>query len=67
MRALGLLCLVGAAGLAVSAVLPISAGRVVLLSTHFGLLTNTIVMMMNVAPVFSRGRDAARSLLPPRA
>jgi ATP-binding cassette subfamily B protein len=61
-QSLGLLCLVGAAGLAVTAVLPISAGQVVLLSTYFGLLTNAIVMIMNVAPVFSRGMDAARSL-----
>jgi ATP-binding cassette subfamily B protein len=59
---LGLLCLIGAALLAVSDVLPITAGQVVLLSTYFGLLTSSIVMLLNVTPVFARGLDAVRSL-----
>jgi ATP-binding cassette subfamily B protein len=61
-QVLGLLCLIGAALLAVSDVLPITAGQVVLLSTYFGLLTSSIVMLLNVTPVFARGLDAVRSL-----
>ena len=59
---LGLLCLVGAATAAVLQLVPISAGEVVLLTTYFTVLTNAIVMLMNVAPVFSRGMDSVRSI-----
>ncbi|MFT4215247.1 MAG: ABC transporter ATP-binding protein, partial [Microbacterium sp.] len=59
---LGLLCLLGAAALAVTGLVPITAGQVVLLSTYFGMLTNAIVMLMNAAPIFSRGMDAVRSI-----
>ncbi|MCU4673110.1 ABC transporter ATP-binding protein [Microbacterium fluvii] len=61
-QVLGLLCLVGAATLSVTGVLPITPGQVVLLSTYFGLLTNSIVMLMNVAPILARGMDAMRSI-----
>ncbi|MGM7697937.1 ABC transporter ATP-binding protein [Microbacterium sp. A84] len=61
-QVLGLLCLVGAATLAVTGIVPITAGQVVLLSTYFGMLTNAIVMLMNAAPVFTRGMDAMRSI-----
>ena len=61
-QVLGLLCLVSAALLAVSQIFPISAGQVVLLSTYFGLLTSSIVMLLNVTPIFARGLDAVRSL-----
>lgn len=59
---LGLLCLVGAATVAIAGILPISPGQVVLLSTYFGMLTNAIVMLMNAAPIFTRGMDAMRSI-----
>ncbi len=61
-QVLGLLCLVGAATLAVSGIVPITPGQVVLLSTYFGMLTNAIVMLMNAAPIFTRGMDAMRSI-----
>ncbi|GAA2000923.1 ABC transporter ATP-binding protein [Microbacterium ulmi] len=61
-QVLGLVCLVAAAALSVTRVLPISPGQVVLLSTYFGLLTNSIVMLMNVAPTLARGMDAMRSI-----
>ncbi|WP_439591684.1 ABC transporter ATP-binding protein [Microbacterium sp.] len=61
-QVLGLLCLVGAATLAVTGIVPITAGQVVLLSTYFGMLTNSIVMLMNAAPIFTRGMDAMRSI-----
>lgn len=61
-QVLALLCLVAASSLAVTGVLPITAGDVVLLSTYFTILTNAVVMLMNVAPVLSRGMDAMRSI-----
>ncbi|MFT4281646.1 ABC transporter ATP-binding protein [Microbacterium sp.] len=61
-QALGLMCLVGSASLAISGLLPITPGQVVLLSTYFGMLTNSIVMLMNAAPILSRGLDALRSI-----
>lgn len=61
-QVLGLLCLISAALLAVSQILPITAGQVVLLSTYFGLLTSSIVMLLNATPTFARGLDAVRSL-----
>ncbi len=61
-QALGLMCLVGSASLAISGVLPITPGQVVLLSTYFGMLTNSIVMLMNAAPILTRGLDALRSI-----
>lgn len=59
---LGLLCLVGAASAAVTGIIPISPGQVVLVSTYFTLLTNAIVMLMNAAPILARGMDAMRSI-----
>src|SRR5690606_11377353 len=44
-QALGLMCLIGSASLAISGVLSITPGQVVLLSTYFGMLTNSIVML----------------------
>ncbi|RLK47857.1 ABC transporter ATP-binding protein [Microbacterium telephonicum] len=61
-QVLGLLCLLGAATLAVTGLVDITPGQVVLLSTYFGMLTNAIVMLMNAAPVFTRGMDAVRSI-----
>ncbi|MFE1645757.1 ABC transporter ATP-binding protein [Microbacterium sp. P01] len=61
-QVLGLLCLVGAASVAITGVISITPGQVVLLSTYFGLLTNAIVMLMNVAPILTRGLDAIRSI-----
>lgn len=61
-QTLGLMCLVGAASLAITGALPISPGQVVLLSTYFGMLTNAIVMLMNAAPILTRGLDAVRSI-----
>lgn len=61
-QVLGLACLVVAAVAAVTGILPITPGQVVLLSTYFGLLTSAIVMLMNTAPVLTRGLDALRSI-----
>jgi ATP-binding cassette subfamily B protein len=59
---LGLLCLVGAAATAISGLVPVSAGQVVILSTYFAVLTNGIVNLLNAAPIFSRGMESVRSI-----
>lgn len=61
-QVLGLLCLVGAATASALQVVPITPGQVVLLTTYFTVLTNAIVMLLNVAPVFNRGMDSVRSI-----
>ncbi|CAN5257162.1 ABC transporter ATP-binding protein [soil metagenome] len=61
-QVLGLLCLITAASLALFGVLPITPGQVVLLSTYFTVLTNAIVMLLNSAPIFSRGLESVRSI-----
>lgn len=61
-QVLGLICLIGAATASVLGIVPISPGQVVLLTTYFTILTNAIVMLLNVAPVFSRGMDSVRSI-----
>ncbi|WP_123736462.1 MULTISPECIES: ABC transporter ATP-binding protein [unclassified Rathayibacter] len=55
-------CLIGAAYLSVTAVLPITAGQVVLLSTYFVMLTNSIVNLLNLAPIITKGRESLRSI-----
>lgn len=61
-QVLGLICLVGAATASILQLVPITPGQVVLLTTYFTVLTNAIVMLLNVAPVFSRGMDSVRSI-----
>lgn len=61
-QVLGLICLIGAAAVSVLGLVPITPGQVVLLTTYFTVLTNAIVMLLNVAPVFSRGMDSVRSI-----
>lgn len=61
-QVLGLFCLFGAAGASITGIISITPGQVVLLSTYFGLLTNAIVTLMNVAPILTRGLDAIRSI-----
>lgn len=59
---LSIACLVGAAAFSVSGVLPITAGQVVLLSTYFVMLTNSIVNLLNLAPLITKGRESLRSI-----
>ncbi len=51
-----------AAAVSVSGLFPITPGQVVLLSTYFTLLTNAIVMLLNLAPMLARGRESLRSI-----
>ncbi len=55
-------CLLGAAALAVSGILPISPGQVVLLGTYFTTLTTSVLTVMNFMPIITRGRESMASI-----
>ena len=59
---LSIACLIGAALLSVSGLLPITPGQVVLLSTYFVMLTNSVVNLLNLAPLLTKGRESLRSI-----
>ncbi|MDP9027103.1 MAG: ATP-binding cassette domain-containing protein, partial [Actinomycetota bacterium] len=59
---LSITCLIGAALFSVTGLLTITAGQVVLLSTYFVMLTNSIVNLLNLAPLVSKGRESLRSI-----
>jgi ATP-binding cassette subfamily B protein len=59
---LSIACLIGAAICSVTGVIPITAGQVVLLSTYFVMLTNSIVNLLNLAPLIAKGRESLRSI-----
>ncbi len=55
-------CLVGAALVSILGVLPITPGQVVLLSTYFVMMTNSLVIIMGLAPILTRGRESLKSI-----
>jgi ATP-binding cassette subfamily B protein len=59
---LAVFCLVAAAAASLSEVLAITPGQVVLLASYFTILTNAIVMLLNLAPLLARGRESVRSI-----
>ncbi len=59
---LSIACLIGAALFSVTGLLAITAGQVVLLSTYFVMLTNSIVNLLNLAPLVTKGRESLRSI-----
>jgi ATP-binding cassette, subfamily B, bacterial len=59
---LSIACLIGAALLSVSGILPITPGQVVLLSTYFMMLINSVVNLLNLAPLLTKGRESLRSI-----
>jgi ATP-binding cassette subfamily B protein len=59
---LSIACLIGAAALSVSGLLPITAGQVILLSTYFVMLTNAVLNLLNLAPLLTKGRESLRSI-----
>ncbi|WP_116418654.1 ABC transporter ATP-binding protein [Subtercola boreus] len=61
-QTLGLLCLTGAALAALTGFIPITAGEVVLLSTYFTILTGSIINMLSLAPVITKGRESIKSI-----
>jgi ATP-binding cassette subfamily B protein len=62
MQLLGLGCLVLAAVFALTGILPITPGEVVLLSTYFTLLTQGLTQLLMLIPVGARGMESMRSI-----
>ncbi|MGV9193740.1 ABC transporter ATP-binding protein [Microbacterium sp. MC2] len=62
MQLLGVSCLVLAAVFALTGILPISPGEVVLLSTYFTLLTQGLTQLLMLIPVGARGLESVRSI-----
>ena len=61
-QVLGLLCLVVAASASLTGLLPITAGEVVLLSTYFTILTGSIIALLSLAPIVTKGRESIKSI-----
>jgi ATP-binding cassette subfamily B protein len=59
---LSLACLFGAVLAALTGVVPVSPGDVVLLGSYFGLLTATMVAVFQLAPLITRGRESVSSM-----
>ncbi|WP_240930501.1 ABC transporter ATP-binding protein [Isoptericola sp. BMS4] len=62
MQLLGVCCLVLAAVVSLTGLVPITPGEVVLLSTYFGLLTQGLTQVLNLVPVTARGVESVRSV-----
>jgi ATP-binding cassette subfamily B protein len=62
MQLLGVACLMLAAVFAITGILPISAGEVVMLSTYFTLLTGGLAQLLLLIPVGARGLESVRSI-----
>jgi ATP-binding cassette subfamily B protein len=59
---LSIVCLIGAGLVSVTGLLAVTPGQVVLLSTYFVMLTNSIVNLLNLAPLVTKGRESLRSI-----
>ncbi|MBO9578449.1 MAG: ABC transporter ATP-binding protein [Microbacteriaceae bacterium] len=59
---LAVVCLVGAAWVSLTRLFPVTPGQVVLLSTYFIALTNSIVNLLNLIPLIAKGRESLRSI-----
>lgn len=62
MQLLGVGCLALAAVFALTGILPITPGEVVLLSTYFALLTQGLTQLLMLIPVGARGMESMRSI-----
>ena len=62
LQLLGVGCLVLAAWAAVSGTLPVTAGEVVMLSSYFALLTNSMTNLLMLLPIVARGTESVRSI-----
>jgi ATP-binding cassette subfamily B protein len=61
-QVLSTLCLGFAGFAALSHLVPITPGQVVLLSTYFATLTNAITQLVGLTPIVSKGLDSMRSI-----
>lgn len=62
MQLLAIGTLLTAAALSITHVMDISPGHVVMLGSYFSTLTNAVLMVLNLMPVISRGRESVRSI-----
>ena len=61
-QSLGVFCLVAAAFAALTRIIPITPGEVVLLSGYFTILTGAVVSLLNLLPVMTKARESMRSI-----
>jgi ATP-binding cassette, subfamily B, bacterial len=61
-QSLGVFCLIAAAFAALTRIIPITPGEVVLLSGYFTILTGSIVNLLNLLPVMTKARESMRSI-----
>jgi ATP-binding cassette subfamily B protein len=61
-QSLGVFCLVAAAFAALTRLVPITPGEVVLLSGYFTILTGSIVNLLNLLPIMTKARESMRSI-----
>ncbi|MFF2327093.1 MULTISPECIES: ABC transporter ATP-binding protein [unclassified Streptomyces] len=61
-NALSMLCLGLAGAAAMTGVLPITAGQVVLLSTYFATLTTAVAQLVGLTPTLSKGIESMKSI-----
>ncbi len=62
LQLLGVGCLVLAAAVSLTGILPVSAGQVVLLSSYFALLTSSATNLLMLLPAIARGTESVRSI-----
>ncbi|MGO2542195.1 ABC transporter ATP-binding protein [Specibacter sp. AOP5-B1-6] len=62
MQLLGVGCLMLAAIFSLTGILPITAGKVVMLSSYFALLTQGLTQLLMLIPVGARGLESVRSI-----
>lgn len=61
-QVLSVICLVGAAWVAWTGMLDITAGDVVMLSSYFVSLTGSVTVLFSLAPIISKGLESVRSM-----
>ncbi|WP_395243988.1 ABC transporter ATP-binding protein [Agromyces sp. MMS24-K17] len=62
LQLLGVGCLVLAAWVSLTGILPITPGQVVLLSSYFALLTGSATNLLMLLPIVARGTESVRSI-----
>lgn len=55
-------CLILAAYLAYTKILPLTPGDVVMLASYFGMITNSVLQIVNMTPAITRGFESVRSI-----
>ncbi len=61
-QSLGVFCLIAAGFASLTGFLPITPGKVVVLSGYFTILTGGVVSLLNLLPVMTKARESMRSI-----